>query len=132
MIDYFFKFNTEAAAIADAAGSQFYNANTGWNSDRVAPGLLVWRASQDVNGTDAQGNPTVTHTPLAGWFGCISLDHVNNTLLNHANLQLAIDRDLSAAGQVAILKSNLTTAVLQDIRFSPLFAGSNYPFGNLK
>jgi len=30
------------------------------------------------------------------------------------------------------LKNNLSNTLLQDIRFSPLFAGSNYPFGNLK
>jgi hypothetical protein len=136
MIDYFFKFSTEAAAIADASGTIYYQAAANgnpasWNLWRVIPNLQVWRASQDVAGLDAQGNPIVTHTFLPGWYGCISIMQQVPALLNHAALQIALDRDLAAAGQVAILKNNLG-AILQDIRFSPVFCGSNYPFGNLK
>jgi hypothetical protein len=135
-IDYFFSFPTEAAAIASAAGTTYYipaaNGNSAsWNLYRVAPGLQVWRPSQDVQGTDGQGNPIVTHTFLPGWYGCISLNHIDPTLVNHPNLKLAIDRDLAAAGQPAIIKNNLGV-LLNDIMFSPVFAGSNYPFGNLQ
>lgn len=123
MIDYFFKFATEAVAIADAAGSIYYSVgDSQWNLYRVIPGLQIWRNSLDVAGV---------HTFLTGWYGVISLDSINNTLVNHAGLQLAIDREKSKAGQVAIIRSNLTNAVLQDLRFQPVFAGSNYPFGNM-
>lgn len=220
MIDYFFQFPTQAAAIADAAGTQYYvqpytdpllGPQPGhWFLQEVVPNLQVWQASQDVitydviGGSIASGgsggtngavtltavggtgtpatatgvisggaltsltaisnpgsysvlpaNPVavtgggltgasvnlqtqqiVTHTYLTGWYGCISLpgSYPNGVpaLINHPNLAVAIDRDLSAAGQVAILKNNLSQSLLQDIRFSPLFAGSNYPFGNLK
>ena len=74
--------------------------------------------------------PTGVHNYLTGWYGCVSLDHQDSTLINHAHMVLAIDRDKSAAGQAAIIKSNLG-ALLNDYRFSPVFAGSNYPFGNL-
>lgn len=126
MIDYFFKFSTEAVAIADASGTLYY-AGASWDLNCVAPNLQVWRVSQDVS--DGQGG--FIHTYLTGWYGCVSLDHTDSTLVNHPSLQIAIDRTKAALGQVAILKSNLG-AVLQDIRFSPVFAGSNYPFGNLQ
>lgn len=143
MIDYFFKFTNEAAAIADASGTIYYtppqtfNGVTtpgSWNADRVAPGIQVWRASQDVAGSvigpGGVSVPTVTHTFLAGWFGIISIPIVKAALMNHSALQIAMNRELAAAGQAAILKNNLG-ALLQDLRFSPVFAGSNYPFGNL-
>lgn len=208
MIDYFFNFATQAAAIADASSTIYYDASAGlWNPWNVVPNLQVWQASQDVitynvtggsianggsggtngavtltavggtgtaataSGTISGGaltaltaivnpgsysalpaNPVnvtggglvgasvnlqtqqiVTHTYLTGWYGCISLPPAGvPALINHPNLAVAIDRDLSAAGQVAILKNNLSNTLLQDIRFSPLLAGSNYPFGNLK
>jgi len=34
------------------------------------------------------------------------------------------------AGQPSIIKSNVG-ALLEDLRSSPVFAGSNYPFGSL-
>lgn len=142
MIDYFFQFANEAAAIANASGSIYYTVASsssssgfpragGWNQDRVVPGLQIWRASQDVANPSSLGGG-FTHTMLPGWYGCISIPSVDNTLVNHANLQIAIDRDLSAAGGTAILRSNVSSGVLQDLRFQPVFAGSNYPFGNLK
>ena len=138
MIDYFFHFSSEAVAIADASGTIYHrpadvpnNIPAMWNPDRVTPGLQIWRNSLDTSGgLDSFGNNIVVHHYLTGWYGCVSLDHQDATLLAHAGLQLAIDRDLSAAGQVAIIKSNVGVA-LQDLRFSPVFAGSNYPFGAL-
>lgn len=129
MIDYFFKFLTEAAAIADAAGSIYYTSTAKWNADRVVPDLQIWRNSQDVAGPLVNGVPTIVHTLLTGWFGVVSLDHIDATLLNHAALQVALDRDKAAAGLPAILKSNVTTAMLNDLRFQPVFAGASYPFG---
>ena len=208
MIDYFFQFASQAAAIATAAGTEYYNTAAGaWNPDTVSPNLQVWQHSQDVTtyqviggsivnggsggtngavnltavggtGTAAQAtgviaggalasltlitnpgsysvppsNPVtvsgggligatvnlqtgavITHTFLTGWFGCISKQQPPDpTLLGVSQLQLAINRELSAAGQPAIILSNITpSSLLQDLRFQPLFLGSNYPFGNL-
>ncbi|MES2367476.1 MAG: hypothetical protein V4563_16490, partial [Pseudomonadota bacterium] len=71
------------------------------------------------------------HTPLAGWYGIISVPQVLPGLVNHSALQIGIDRDLAAAGATAIIKCNIT-AILQDLRFAPVFMGSAYPFGNLR
>ncbi len=143
MIDFFFKFTDEATAISDAAGTVYYTATAtvngnlrpgSWNPDRVAPGITVWRASQDTIGTTSIGTTIVTtiiHTPLAGWYGIISVPQVLPGLVNHSALQIGIDRDLAAAGATAIIKCNVT-AVLQDLRFAPVFMGSAYPFGNLR
>ena len=80
-----------------------------------------------------QTGAVITHTFLTGWFGCISKQQPPDpTLLGVSQLQLAINRELSAAGQPAIILSNITpSSLLQDLRFQPLFLGSNYPFGNL-
>jgi hypothetical protein len=71
------------------------------------------------------------HHPLAGYFVMISLDHVVPALLNHAAVQLVVDRDMMNARQPgAVLKSTVGNVVLQDLRFSPVFAGMNPPWGN--
>jgi len=133
MIDYFFQFSNEAAAISDASGTLYYKsaiagAPAHWNYDNVIPGIQVWRPSQDT----VDGNGNVTHTFLTGWYGVISLNHVDNTLLNHAKLQVAIDRDKANAGVAGmVLKNNLTPSTLiNDLMFSPVFDGANYPWGN--
>ncbi len=133
MYDYFFKFTDEASAVTSAAGTVYHNS-VGWNADRVAPGITVWRASQDTIGTASIGTTiftTIIHTPLAGWYGIISVPQVLPGLVNHSALQIGIDRDLAAAGATAIIKCNIT-AILQDLRFAPVFMGSAYPFGNLR
>jgi hypothetical protein len=61
----------------------------------------------------------------------ISLDHVVPALLNHAAVQLVVDRDMMNARQPgAVLKSTVGNVVLQDLRFGPVFAGMNPPWGN--
>jgi hypothetical protein len=206
MIDYFFQFASQAAAIATAAGTEYYNSIVGaWNPDTVSPNLQAWKPSQDVTtyqviggtianpgsggtngavtltavggtgtaatatGTISGGqltaltgivnpgsysvlpsNPVavtggnlvgatvnlqtlaiVTHTFLTGWFGAISKQQPPDaTLLGVTQLLLAINRELSAAGQPAIIQNNVGPTI-NTYRFQPLFLGSNYPFGNL-
>lgn len=132
-IDVVLKFASLAAAKADPVVQQHRDAIADlFAGDRVIPNLKVWRASQDVAGADAEGNPTVTHNYLAGWYMLVSLEsgRVPNALRDHAAVQVAINRDKASARQVgAIIRSTVGAVVLQDIRFEPVFSGSDPPWG---
>lgn len=136
MIDALLKFASLAAAIADPVVQAHMDAaQTLFRSDYVIPDVKVWRNSQDVAGTDAQGNPTITHTYLPGYFVLVSLRTLTPAaiaLRDHAALQIVIDSDKAAARQTGmVIKSNVAGAILQDIRMQPIFAGRDYPFGGL-
>lgn len=133
MIDGIFKFTDLTAAKSDPyVQSHMDQLHTLFMADRVIPGLQVWRASQDVIGTDAQGFPMVTHTFLTGWFVLVSVNRpIPSGLANHPALQVGIDVDLANSRTPGmILKNNIGGAILQDIRFSPVFAGRDFPWGN--
>lgn len=124
MIDVVLKFTSLAAAKADPVVQQHYDAIEDlFALDRVIPNVKVWRASQDVGGV---------HTYLSGWYALISLEsgRIPNSLRDHEAVQVVIDRDKANARQPgAIIRSTVGAAVLQDIRFQPVFAGSDYPWG---
>ena len=134
MIDCFLHFASLAAALADAQ----VLANTTLDqqgvrqlmADHVIGQIQVWRNSQDVSGTDSDGNPTVTHAMLAGKFFTISGENLPAALINNAAVQVCVDRDKAAARQAGmVVKSNVSLVLLQDLRFSPVWAGADYPFG---
>src|SRR4051812_42819408 len=107
-IDYFLKFASRAAAKADAvAGLQTVNDDLGvnqWLASNCVE-VTIWRNSQDT--LDGQGNPV--HTPLAGFYVLISLNHVVPALLNHAAVQLVVDRDaMNTRTPGFVLKSGVT------------------------
>jgi hypothetical protein len=135
MIDYFLKFASEAAAktaLSSRLGTD-EQGNLVWPRSYCFPGLQFWLASQDVAGTDSDGNPILTHTYLPGYFIMVSLPNVLAALRDSAPVQIVIDRDLAASrSQGAVIKSNVSVAILQDLRFSPVPAGSDYPFGNMQ
>lgn len=127
MIDYFMQFNTEADAItaAEAAGKLGQRDDQGnwhWNLDHVAPDIKAWRISQDVTNPDG----SVTHTYLSGWYCIVSLNGINAQLNNHPNLAFTLDRD----GPPYVIKNNMG-AVITNLGFQPIFAGSHYPIGGV-
>ena len=137
MYDYGFHFASAAAAKADATmlAGQFHTATgdspESWAQDHVIAGVQVWRPSQDVHGTDADGNPTVTHTYLAGFYVWVSVDNDAPipALLNHSALAFCLNRDAREAHSPFVVKNNIG-AVLQDLGCSPVFAMNNYyPIG---
>ena len=118
MIDYFFKWNTEADAKADAlAAAQKFEINGAWLQDHVLPNVQAWRPSQDVGGV---------HTFLTGWFAIVATQNQIQALLNAAALQFALNRD----GPPYIVVNNIG-GVITDVAVSPIFAGSHYPIGGL-
>lgn len=126
MIDYILKFADEAAAKTALAA----RLKTGeWPSDYCLPGITLWRDSQDI--PDGQGG--FIHTPLVGFFILVSLDRILPALRDLAVVQVVIDRELARTRTAgAVIKSNVTNLVLQDIRFSPIYAGSDFPFGSMQ
>lgn len=125
-IDYYLKFADEATALA--ALRKFTNRDE-WPTDYCVPGLQVWRASQDA--TDAEGN--VTHKYLPGFFVLCSFTKEITALVNHAAVQVVLNRDKANARKAGgVVQSTLTNPVLQDIRISPVFAGSDNPYGDMK
>lgn len=121
MIDYFFRWNSQADAKADALslaeflGHEITPGVREWLRDKVLPDVKAWRPSQDLNGV---------HTYLTGWFAIVSLDIQANVLLNASALAFALDRD----GPPYIIKNNIG-AIITDVACQPIFAGSHYPLG---
>jgi len=129
-IDCVAKWTDKATAMADAqAVLQTSLDGQGvrqWLASNVME-IQPWRDSQDT--LDSDGN--VVHHPLSGYFVLISLDHVMPALRDEPAIQVCIDRDKMNAGQGGfVLKSNVSNAILQDIRFG-VFAGMNVPWGGL-
>jgi hypothetical protein len=61
------------------------------------------------------------------------LDNPPAALKNLAAVQVVLDRDKCNTRQTGcVVKSNVTNTVLQDIRMSPIFAGSDFPFGGMQ
>lgn len=121
MIDYILKFADEATAKTALASRLIVNE---WPLDHCIPDVKVWRASQDVGGV---------HTFLTGFFIIVSLGGIMPALRDLAVVQVVIDRDLAKARQAgAVIKSNVSNAILQDLRFAPVFAGSDFPYGAMQ
>lgn len=121
-IDYFLRFANENAALT---AFQNFTNRTEWPLDYCLPGIQIWQSSLD--------NADGSHNYVSGFIVMCSFKRVIPALVNLAQVQIVIDRDLArqrAAG--AVIKSNVSNAVLQDLRFSPVVAGSDYPFGNMQ
>lgn len=125
--DAVLQYANAAAAKADLAAH--YDAiSDAFLADRVES-IQVWRASQDT--TDGQGN--VVHNYLAGFFVLVSASRLILSLRDDPNLQIVVNRDLcNERRSGCVVKSNINVAILQDIRFSPVFMGSDIPFGGLR
>lgn len=133
-IDAIFHFASVAAARADPIVQQYMSRGDDgqlqFRGDLTVANVRVWRPSADVAGTDSDGNPTVTHTYLTGFFVFVSADHVVPALRDHPALQVAVDRDKMNARQAGmVLKNNVTAPILQDMRFEPILAGMDPPWG---
>lgn len=121
MIDYFFRWNSEADAKADAIalaekfGRNDKNGILQWAIDHVLPNVKAWRPSQDIGGA---------HTYLNGWFAIVSIDRQVGVLLNATALAFALDRD----GPPYIIRNNIG-AIIADVACQPIFCGSHYPIG---
>ena len=126
--DFFAKWNSEAEAKQDAYRLRQYFGTDGgtivkdWYLHQFLPDVKVWRPSQDVHNPDG----TVTHIYLTGWFGILSLDHIENVIINDNSLAFALNRD----GPPYVIKNNIG-AVINDVAVSPIFAGSHYPLGGI-
>lgn len=126
MIDYIFTFTDKATALADSNAVGHFTGTT-WNSDHVQE-ITVWRTSQDT--VDGSGN--TVHTPLAGYWLWVSWPKQVTALTNHANLKVAIDRErLTKRLGSAIIKSNVSNAILQDVMISPVYMGCDFPWGSM-
>lgn len=134
-IDYLGAFPSEAAAKADAAWGRYWTPPTvdspgTWRPDICIPSLFVWAPAQDVSGTAPDGSAFVTHTPYdALWRISCSFQADNVVLDASPATHLVTDRDAANAGLPFVRQSALPDALLNSLMLSPLYAGSNYPFG---
>lgn len=123
MIDYFFRWNSQADARADAiALAQRFGALDQygilqWARDHVLPDVKAWRPSQD------SGSPRA-HVYLPGWFAIVSIDRQIDILLNASALAFALNRE----GPPYIIRNNIGS-LITDVACEPIFAGSHYPIG---
>lgn len=126
MIDYIFTFTDKATALADPTAVGHFTGTT-WNPDHVQE-ITVWRTSQDT----VDGSSNIVHTPLAGYWLWVAWPKQVNALTNHANLKVAIDRErLTKRLGSAIIKSNVSNAILQDVMISPVYMGCDFPWGSM-
>jgi hypothetical protein len=128
VIDYFCKWNGEAAAKQDAIRLRNYFGTDGgtmikdWYLHQFLPNVQVWRPSQDVTNPDG----SVTHTYLTGWYGILALDYIEPVIINDNSLAFALDRN----GPPYVIKNNIGN-VINDVAVAPIFAGSHYPLGGI-
>ncbi len=134
-IDYFCRWASKDEAKQDALRLRQYfgvDASGGtaadgsaivrdWYMHQFLPDVKAWRPSQDIGAP-----PNVVHTYLTGWFGILSLDHIENVIINDNSLAFALNRD----GPPYVIK-NTIGAVINDLAVSPIFAGSHYPLGGI-
>lgn len=140
-IDYILRFTDAATAKADAQmlASALGADDQGvkqFRADHCLVFAAVWRNSQDTTttgtGPDGQQITVPVHHPMTGFFVLVSLQQIVPALRDHAAVQLVIDRDKLNARQAGmIIRSTVGAVVLQDIRFSPVFAGMDPPWGSL-
>ena len=124
MFDYLLSFTDEPTAQADpVVGSYWIPASPDgpgqWRGDVCIPGVVVT--------VIATGQPY-----NANWNLIISQTAPNAALAAHPALVLAANRDLANAGQppdVFILSSVVPASEWPALQISPVFAGSDYPFG---
>ncbi len=125
MIDHLLRFADEATAKADpVVGTYFVSDGQGggvWRGDVCISAASVYQ----VTDTDPQ--------PYPGWFIVISLPNVSADLQGVAanGCRLITDRRAANLGQDFVLYTapDIETDFLSVGRIEPLFAGSNYPFG---
>lgn len=116
--DYVLRFADTATARVDAQAMRHY---------LVTDTIPDWDHSHAMQ---VQVRRISTGVPIAGFFVLISLDHAEPLLLNHTALQVAINRDKCNAHQSGcMIRSTLGATILQDMMISPVFAGSNFPWG---
>lgn len=131
-IDAILKFTDLATALVDPIVQQHVSTDAQGNpifaGDHVIPDLKVWRNSQDttqtVTGPGGQQYQQTVHNYLTGYYALISMPRVVLSLRDHSALQVVITRDNNT-----VLKRNVTFALLNDLRFEPIYAGCNYPWG---
>lgn len=122
MIDYFMKYADEATAKTALASR--LTSDGGWPLDLCIPGVQFWRVSQD--------NGDGSHNYLPGFFIVVSLPTIVPALRDLGSVQVVIDREKAKARQSgAVIKSNVSNAILQDLMFSPVPAGADFPYGNM-
>lgn len=73
-----------------------------------------------------------TGVPLAGVYVLISTSQSVPALLNDANLKIAIDRDKANARQPGFVLRQTVGGILQDVMVTPVYQGSDYPWGGLQ
>lgn len=136
MYDYYLKFADEATAKTTLAA--YLTPDGDWPGNVLRTGgpggadLKFWRASQDVAGTDADGNPTVTHSYLPGFFILYSDMRLIPALRDAAFVQVVLDRDKAIKRQAGgVIKSTVPIALLKDLRWSPVWAGDSPPWGTM-
>jgi hypothetical protein len=74
-----------------------------------------------------------TGATLPGFFVMISLPLNVAVLRNHSAIQLVINRDkCNARVSGCIVRSTVGATILQDIIISPVYAGSDFPWGGFQ
>lgn len=118
--DYVLRFANLATAKADAiAAADALNVDASDFASDHAMQVAVTRIS--------------TGADVPGFYVLISFPRAVPALLNHPALQVAIDRDRCKARlSGCIVRSTIGAQVLQDITISPVYMGSDFPWGGLK
>lgn len=111
MIDYFFLFSNQAAALADPIVGAFSDGSGNWRLDICFPGIAVSTASALVNGIST----------LTGFWICISQTADNPTFDSHANLVISLNRE-AATLHATVLNAGGHTS----FQATPVPAGSTY------
>lgn len=134
MYDVLLRFADES--IARQLLPTFTTDSISWDQANVIPNVSVWYDSQSVTtvGNLLNGivGTVVTPVLLSGFFCWVSLTSVPKAQTMMPQMQLCYDRDaLNARKPKSIYVANLTFALLNDVRATPVYHGADVPWGQL-
>jgi hypothetical protein len=131
MIDHNMAFVDEADAIADPIVGQYYVLDGDgvghWDQTCCNFSTFIWDPADDtteiVSGPDGD-REVIIHHPIDDQFRLtITLFEPWDELINHRQLELAVDHETGA-----VLGTSFTDPQLRTLHMQPVFAGSTYPF----
>lgn len=130
MIDHLIRFDTEEQALNDPALAPFRSGGD-LDGSRCIAGVRVWRPADDTTEV-VEGETVVSHSYLPYWYVMVSTPAPDASLRDHPTCMLVTDREAANAGEPDfVLHTAIPPEDLGLYMLEPVFAGSNYPFGEV-
>lgn len=131
MYDYLLRFPSRPDAVRDSAMQRDALADL-FAMDHVVSDVRTWQANKDrQDGRDELGEVLVRHDYDQGYALLVSLPDLVPELRYHPATILVVERErANARAANAVIMTTLPPGHLRQLRFEPVPAGADYPWGN--